>query len=160
MSTSPPPSRPDDGLRPPVTVDMLVEVPRFSFVKRLGDGTIDFVSPLPTPFNYGSVPQTQAPDGDAVDVLLLGPRQPAGVRVRVEVHGVVHFVDDGQDDPKLVAGPRPPTAAQMLQVRAFFALYAHAKSLLNRLRGRHGSTEVVAVHVPAPPEAIRSWLTP
>ena len=47
------------------------------------DGTVDFVSPLPSPFNYGSVPDTLSEDGDPLDALLVGPRRPAGYRASV-----------------------------------------------------------------------------
>ena len=64
-----------------------IEVPRFSFVKREADGEVDFVSPVPCPFNYGSVPGAIAPDGDAPDALVLGPRVAAGAEVDAEEHG-------------------------------------------------------------------------
>lgn len=37
-------------------LDVIIEVPRFSFLKRGPGGHVDFVSPLPCPFNYGAVP--------------------------------------------------------------------------------------------------------
>ena len=53
--------------RPPPTpsvVDVMIEVPQWSFVKRKGDGSIDYVAPLPSPFpGYGSVPDSLADDG-------------------------------------------------------------------------------------------------
>ncbi|MFY0541612.1 hypothetical protein [Nannocystis pusilla] len=33
-----------------------IEYPRWSVVKRRSDGSVDFVSPLPCPYNYGHVP--------------------------------------------------------------------------------------------------------
>lgn len=47
----------------PGFVDIVVEVPKGSFVKRLPDGAVDYVGPMPSPFNYGSVPAIPAPDG-------------------------------------------------------------------------------------------------
>jgi hypothetical protein len=49
----------------PGFVDIVVEVPKGSFVKRLPDGAVDYVGPMPSPFNYGSVPAIPAPDGNA-----------------------------------------------------------------------------------------------
>jgi inorganic pyrophosphatase len=40
----------------PPEVEVVIEVPRGSFLKRRSTGHIDFISPLPCPFNYGSVP--------------------------------------------------------------------------------------------------------
>ena len=37
-------------------LEIVIEVPRGSFLKRGLTGRIDFVSPLPCPFNYGAVP--------------------------------------------------------------------------------------------------------
>jgi inorganic pyrophosphatase len=37
-------------------VDVVIEVPRGSFLKRGFTGHLDFISPLPYPFNNGSVP--------------------------------------------------------------------------------------------------------
>lgn len=54
-------------------VEVVVEVPKWSFVKRSQNGIIDFVSPVPCPFNYGSVPIIPAPDGIPIFLLLLGP---------------------------------------------------------------------------------------
>ena len=50
----------------PGFVDVVVEVPKGSFVKRLPDGAVDYVGPMPSPFNYGSVPAIPAPDGNAL----------------------------------------------------------------------------------------------
>ncbi len=126
-----------DGL--PARVRVRVEVPRWSFAKR-GEGGVEFVSPVPCPFNYGSVVGTLAPDGDALDALVLGPRLGLGSEVEVTVHGVVRFEDDGVQDDKLVCGELPPSEAERILVEAFFRAYGPARSALNRLRGRAGRT--------------------
>ena len=43
------------GLDPP-EVEVVIEVPRGSFLKRGSTWHVDFISPLPCPFNYGAVP--------------------------------------------------------------------------------------------------------
>ena len=121
-------------------VEVVIEVPRGGFVKRRADGSVDFVSPVPCPFNYGSARGTLADDGDPLDVVLLGPRRPPGFAGRFRIWSVVDFVDAGQADPKLVCGPTPPTAADRRRVRVFFRLYARVKRLLNRARGQRGVT--------------------
>jgi inorganic pyrophosphatase len=122
------------------TVSFVVEVPRFSFVKRSADGTVDFVSPLPCPFNYGSVPGTTSGDGDPADVVLLGPRLARGARSAARVVGIVDFVDDGAPDPKHVCSRSAPTFLERSAVRLFFGGYARAKRLLNHARGKSGRT--------------------
>jgi inorganic pyrophosphatase len=60
-----------EALEPP-EVEVVIEVPRFSFLKRGSTGRIDFISPLPCPFNYGSVPTHVGMEGDLLDALVLG----------------------------------------------------------------------------------------
>ena len=45
-----------DSSSVPPEVEVVIEIPRGSFLKRGSTGHVDFVSPLPCPFNYGSVP--------------------------------------------------------------------------------------------------------
>lgn len=146
------------GADPLLSVLVEVEVPRYGFVKRLGDGTVDYVSPLPSPFNYGAVPDSHAPDGDRLDVVLLGPRRAAGSRLTAPVRGLVHFVDAGEPDPKLVVGLEPPTRGDLRRIHAFFAAYAHAKGILNRARGKEGPTRMDGLDVPADPTLLKGWL--
>jgi inorganic pyrophosphatase len=145
-------------LRPnvPDAVHVLVELPRLSFVKRRADGAFDYVSPLPCPFNYGSVPGVVSGDGDPLDAVLFGPRRRRGSVVRATVFGWVDFVDGGTDDPKLLCGTAPPRAVDRLLVVAFFRVYERAKRLLNRVRGRRGETRVRAIELDAGgPDAFR-----
>ncbi len=120
---------------------VVIEVPKGSFIKRRPDQSIDFVSPLPCPFNYGSVPDTLSEDGDPLDAVVLGPTIKGGDRVQAQLLGWVDFVDAGDADPKLILG-RPPLAEQdRLRVERFFRFYAVAKKVLNRARGLKGPTE-------------------
>lgn len=124
----------------PEEVEVVIDVPLGAFVKRRDDGSIDFVSPLPCPFNYGSVPDTRSGDGDRLDALVLGARLARGARVRARVVGCVHFTDAGQDDPKLICSPGPLGRLDRARIATFFVIYASAKGLLNRLRGKAGPT--------------------
>lgn len=119
-------------------VDVTIEVPRGSFLKRGSLGRIDFLSPFPCPFNYGSVPNYLGLEGDLLDALVLGPRLPFGTRVRVRAWGAVTQTDRGMVDDKLVCSARPLTAGQKAFVLRFFHFYARCKGLLNVLRGRPG----------------------
>ena len=127
-------------LAPPRVCEVIIDAPRFSFIKRDDDGRIDFVSPLPCPFNYGSVPNTVSGDGDRIDALVMGARLPRGARVALPIMGVVNFVDAGQADPKWICADFALGRGERLQLVAFFTLYTRAKAALNRIRGKHGAT--------------------
>ena len=122
----------------PPELDVLIEVPRGSFLKRGSTGRVDFVSPLPCPFNYGCVPVYVGLEGDLLDALVLGPRLPLGARVRVKAWGAITLTDRGMQDDKLVCSDRPLTAVERDEVLRFFRFYAKCKWLLNQLRFRPG----------------------
>jgi inorganic pyrophosphatase len=119
-------------------VEVVIEIPRGSFLKRGSTGHIDFVSPLPCPFNYGSVPSHIGLEGDLLDAVVLGPRLPAGTLLRVTAWGAVTLTDRGLSDDKLICSLLPPTPAQCRRVLRFFHFYARCKGLLNLWRGRPG----------------------
>jgi len=122
----------------PPEVDVVIEIPRGSFLKRGSTGHIDFISPLPCPFNYGSVPKFLGLEGDLLDALVLGPRLPLGTRIRVKAWGAVTLTDRGMSDDKLVCGERPPSLLARKHVLRFFRFYAKCKGLLNIWRRRPG----------------------
>lgn len=119
-------------------VDVLIEIPRGSFLKRGSTGRVDFVSPLPCPFNYGSVPQLIGLEGDLLDAIVLGPRLPPGTLVRVPAWGAVAQTDRGMTDHKLVCADAPLDDHQRRAVLRFFHMYAVAKGMLNLVRGAPG----------------------
>lgn len=119
-------------------VDVVIEIPRGSFLKRGSTGHIDFVSPFPCPFNYGSVPKLLGLEGDLLDAVVLGPRLPAGTRLTVPAWGAVILIDRGMADDKLVCSHRPVSAIERERVLRFFRFYAKCKALLNLWRGRPG----------------------
>ncbi|MBP1778036.1 MAG: inorganic pyrophosphatase [candidate division NC10 bacterium] len=127
-----------DTLPEPPEVEVVIEVPRGSFVKRGSTGSVDFISPLPCPFNYGSVPQYVGMEGDLLDALVIGPRLPAGTRLRVKAWGAVTLVDRGMTDDKLICGPWPLRPHERRVVLGFFYFYARCKGLLNFCLRRPG----------------------
>jgi inorganic pyrophosphatase len=131
----------------PSELEVLVDHPRGSFIKRREDGSIDYVSPFPSPFNYGSVPDTRAADGDREDAIVLGPRLPPGARVRMPVVARVVFIDAGDLDSKWICGARFGRS-ERLQVELFFQLYAYLKGMLYLLRRRRGNTEYRGLELP------------
>lgn len=121
--------------------EVVIEYPRWSAVKRRSDGSVDFVSPLPCPYNYGHVPGVLSGDGDPLDAVVLGARLPAGTRVQVQVVGVIGFVDAGLADPKVICSRSGAlTGAQRRGLERFFTVYALGKRGLAALRGIRGET--------------------
>lgn len=125
-------------LEPPIEVEVMIEVPRGSFLKRGSTGTIDFVSPLPCPFNYGAVPTLLGLEGDLLDALVLGPRLRFGTSKQVNAWGAVTLTDRGMSDDKLVCCDHEPSAREIRAVLRFFHFYAKCKGLLNLWRRRPG----------------------
>jgi inorganic pyrophosphatase len=121
-----------------VDLDVVIEVPRGSFLKRGSSGHIDFLSPLPCPFNYGAVPAYLGTEGDLLDALVLGKRLAYGTRLRVRAWGAVMMTDRGMSDDKLVCSSHSPSDAECREVLRFFHFYARCKGLLNLWRRRPG----------------------
>lgn len=99
------------GDKAPEEFNVVIEIPRGSSNKYEVDkdtGLIKldrvFYSPVYYPTDYGFAPQTFWHDGDPLDVMVLTthPLLP-GVIVKVRPIGVVHMVDSGDRDEKIVA---------------------------------------------------------
>jgi inorganic pyrophosphatase len=125
-------------------VRVRIEIPRGSFRKVGSTGRLDFLSPLPCPFNYGSIGTRIGLEGDLLDAVVLGPRLAAGTEVDAFACGAVRLADRGLYDDKLICTARPLDVAAIArarrQVLAFFRVYGWAKRLLNLWRGRPGRT--------------------
>lgn len=108
------PARNADG-----TINVVVEIPTGTNAKwevnaggqmtlEVRDGSPRVVKYLPYPGNYGMIPGTKLPkeqggDGDAIDVLILGPTLPRGTVARARLIGMMKFLDKGEQDDKLLA---------------------------------------------------------
>lgn len=104
---------------PDGTINVVVEIPAGTNAKwevvrsglmtlEVRDGSPRVVNYLPYPANYGMIPGTHLPkeqggDGDALDVLVLGPGLPRGSVVAARLIGVMRFLDKGEQDDKLLA---------------------------------------------------------
>ncbi len=119
-------------------VEVVIETPRGSFLKRGSSGKLDFISPVPCPFNYGSIPTLIGLDGDYLDAVVLGPRLPLGSTISVYAWGAIGLVDGGVYEDKLICAPAPISRNQRWLVLLFFRVYAKAKYLLNLIKGRSG----------------------
>jgi len=127
-------------MSPVDVLDVVIEVPRFGFAKRGSSGELDFLSPLPCPFNYGNVPTHIGLEGDLLDAVVLGERLRPGCVVRAPVWGAVGLSDRGLYDDKLICARAAPSPQQWAMVLRFFQLYGVCKRALNVYRRRPGLT--------------------
>ena len=141
-------------------VDVVIEVPRGSFLKRGSTGRLDFVSPFPCPFNYGSVPGHIGGEGDLLDAVVLGAKLKAGQRVTTRAWGAIGLHERSMYDDKLICHSRQLTAVERSAVLAFFYFYALCKGALNWFRRRPGrsycagwgrAVDAIARSRPVPP---------
>jgi inorganic pyrophosphatase len=101
------------GAGAPEEINVFVEIPQGSSIKYEVDKDSGFLfvdrflhTAMSYPFNYGFVPQTNADDGDAVDVLLISsmPVTPGSV-VRARPIGMLEMEDEAGMDNKVLAVP-------------------------------------------------------
>lgn len=92
-----------------MTIEAVIEMPQGSYLKyelRKEDNAllVDRILNQPVPYNYGYVPDTLCDDGDPLDVFVLGNLSVHPMaRVKIELLGVLHCVDNGEKDDKLIA---------------------------------------------------------
>jgi inorganic pyrophosphatase len=101
------------GEKAPQEFNVIIECPKGSKNKYEIDketGLIKLDRAMKTsqdyPFDYGFAPQTLWEDGDALDVVVLTtyPLYP-GILLRVRPVGVMHMIDSGDSDDKVIAVP-------------------------------------------------------
>ena len=94
-------------------INTVVEIPMGSMHKieynvDLKAFILDRVEPaiFAKPVNYGFIPQTLDEDGDALDTLVITDEPlPTGVVVKAKVIAILNFVDDGENDYKIICVP-------------------------------------------------------
>ena len=123
-------------------VNVQIEVPRGDLVKRRSDGSVDFVSPVPCPYNYGFVTGTMGGDGDPIDAIVLGTRLEMGHVGRHRARAALRFIDAGKVDDKIICSLRPLTKGQRRALERFFKVYVHAKRALHAWRGIRADTRL------------------
>ena len=116
----------------PSRIEAVVEISRWSFIKRDSYGKFEFFSPLPTLYNYGSVRGYLGGDGQPLDAVVLGKRVKVGCSQMLNVWGVVEFLDEGTWDHKLILGASSLTCRCL---PSFFFLYAAFKRTRAWIRG-------------------------
>lgn len=99
------------GKNPPNEVNVLIEIAQGSSIKYEIDKESGFIfvdrftyTAMFYPFNYGFIPQTKAPDGDPVDVLVIStyPVHP-GTIIRSNPIGILEMEDEAGIDTKIIA---------------------------------------------------------
>lgn len=119
-------------------VEVVIEIPKGSIVKRRSSGRTDFVSPIPCPFNYGAIDAFIGPDGDLLDAVVLGPRLRRGTRLTVPVVGAIRISDRGIFDDKIICSSRSVGSLKRSLILSFFKFYAICKGPINFYRGHSG----------------------
>jgi len=123
-----------------------IETPKGSFVKRNENLEVDFVSPLPCPFNYGHVKGEIGGDGDPMDALLLGKRRMQGAEIVATLVGCVRFLDKGLPDDKWIFCVSDfPSAFDKWKIKHFFQIYAQVKRISTRSTDRSCQTELLSI---------------
>lgn len=101
------------GKNAPESINIIIEIPKGSKNKYEIDketGLISLDRALHTaqdyPFDYGFMPQSHWEDGDPLDVVVLTTYALApGILVKVRPVAIVHMIDDGDSDAKIIAVP-------------------------------------------------------
>lgn len=94
-------------------VNTVIEIPKGSMNKiewnrKLATFELDRVEPgiFAKPTNYGFIPQTLDEDGDELDTLVITEEGlPTGVFLKAKVIGILNFIDDGDNDHKIICVP-------------------------------------------------------
>ncbi len=149
------------GANLPETFNVVVEIPsgsqnKYEYDPELGTFKLDRVlfSPMHYPGDYGFVPQTLFTDGDPVDALVLVtfPTSP-GVVIEVRPIGVLDFVDDGEEDHKLLCVPIKDIRYKDMksmsdiaepylnEIAHFFKVYKELEGKKVEVKGWHGVDE-------------------
>jgi inorganic pyrophosphatase len=69
-------------------------------------------------------------DGDPLDMLVLGPALPRGTVLPVRVLGLIHLIDAGDKDDKLIAVPQDSPLAKASSVTQLDELYPGITTIL------------------------------
>ena len=110
----------------------MIETPKYSFRKYRKEGSqfkTEFLSPIPTLFNYGFIDGSMSEDGMETDVIVIGPAMRQGyILERDHFDGIVRFVDDSLRDDKNIVYIEGFFSKPFFSL--YFRLYALFKSVL------------------------------
>jgi len=141
----------------PDSFNVVVEIPKgsqnkYEYDSKLETFKLDRVlfSPLHYPGDYGFIPQTLFTDGDPLDALVLVsfPTHP-GMVIEVRPIGLLEFVDDGEEDDKILCVPTNDIRFQDMkdvhdiqepilnEIAHFFAVYKELEGKKSQVHGWH-----------------------
>ena len=105
-----------------------IEVPKWGMIKHNEKGMIDYISPIPCPFNYGSVQNIIGADGDLQDAILLGDKKKIHFCGQYLLVGKVFFIDQGSQDHKWIFSETNQIRCRdWMVLDSFFRIYAQIK---------------------------------
>ncbi len=154
------------GNRAPQVVEAVIEIPggskaKYELDKDTGMLRLDRVlySSMMYPHNYGFIPQTLGEDHDPLDILVLSQInvQPLCL-MEAKVIGVMHMIDGGEDDDKIVAVANDDMSVNHInsisdlsqhfedELLNFFELYKtleHKKVEVEKLQGRDQAIRII-----------------
>lgn len=127
---------------------IIVDTPKWGFIKKKDDGSIDYISPFPCPFNYGSILDTEGEDGDREDIVVLGKKLKSGTQDCLANRvAIVSFYDKGEFDPKHIYSDKELNTIDKLKLYSFFSLFSVLKLVLNAVKGKKGKTKFVGIKI-------------
>jgi len=123
------------GKNPPHEINVLIEIPQGSSVKYELDKDSGVLmvdrllyTSMTYPFNYGFIPNTNAEDGDPVDVVLISSLPVApGTIVAARPIGLLEMEDEAGPDNKILAVPTEKIDPQFASVKDIVDLNDHIK---------------------------------
>ncbi len=135
------PTFPSSEKKRELVVNTIVETPKgsdhkFRLMPEYGIIAYHHVLPekLTWPYDYGFVPQTLAPDGDAVDILVITDDGLfPGCFVEARLIGALLQTEDGVENDRLIAVPVPSPGAP-LRTDAYFDIADMPKRELEQIR--------------------------
>jgi inorganic pyrophosphatase len=145
-------------------VPAVIEVPmgskvKYELDKQSGLIRVDRIlfSSVHYPANYGFVPRTYAPDGDPIDILVLGQEEVAPLSLMsARPIGLMRMTDQGRSDDKIIAvhaddpeyahyqSVRELAAHRLAELKRFFEDY---KALENKVTVEEFASREDAIHV-------------
>jgi inorganic pyrophosphatase len=137
------------GKNPPQEINVFIEIPQGSAVKyelnkKAGVLMVDrfLYTSMTYPFNYGFIPNTQAEDGDPVDVVLISslPIAP-GTVIASRPIGVLEMEDEAGKDHKILAVPIEKIDPQFGSIKDIADLSEHLKQRIKHFFERYKELE-------------------
>ena len=123
------------GESPPEIINVVVDIAKgslnkYEYDEERGYFILDRVSysSISWPFDYGSIPQTKADDGDPLDVVLLvtNPTFP-GCVVKARPIGILLMEDEAGEDNKIIALPIEKIEPRFKEIQDISGLAEHTK---------------------------------